>query len=153
MGLYLMIVARGFGTESLVIPPDEPPWIRDQKTRTWLPAVSRLCHEKMPDDYQLFASSVANWHGEEPPGEPPGIHDQMTCTWQHHEMHLAQLQEIASTMQREATGHDDEEQQRSASLWTKFEGLLVRLSVASKSQQSGLPELAASFNDASACNR
>lgn len=77
---YMMVVSGvecGLGPRALLKPPGEPPWIRDVKLRSWVPGTRlHLSTEKVPDDYQLFAASIARWHGEasDIPFPPPEVH-------------------------------------------------------------------------------
>mmetsp|Transcript_764 Transcript_764/g.1842 ORF Transcript_764/g.1842 Transcript_764/m.1842 type:complete len:1050 (-) Transcript_764:240-3389(-) len=49
------------GPESLLKPPGEPPWIRDQKYRHWSPAMIHLSNQPTPADYRLFNPMTANY--------------------------------------------------------------------------------------------
>jgi len=60
---FMMIASAAecvLGPESLLKPPGEPPWIRDQKTRSWTPAmVHKSSDEGFPQNYALFDPIVA----------------------------------------------------------------------------------------------
>uniref|UniRef100_A0A7S4QPE5 Uncharacterized protein n=1 Tax=Alexandrium monilatum TaxID=311494 RepID=A0A7S4QPE5_9DINO len=61
---FYMIIASAaeaaLGPESLLKPPGEPPWIRDQKTRSWQPEMVHLSSNKtMPATYALFEATEA----------------------------------------------------------------------------------------------
>jgi len=50
------------GTETLLKPPGEAPWIRDTKMRSWTPGMVHLSNAgALPEDYRLFSASTANY--------------------------------------------------------------------------------------------
>uniref|UniRef100_A0A7S4Q506 Uncharacterized protein n=1 Tax=Alexandrium monilatum TaxID=311494 RepID=A0A7S4Q506_9DINO len=61
---FFMMVASAaeaiLGPESLLKPPGEPPWIRDQKMRSWTPEMVHLSNNKtLPENYKLFDPPLA----------------------------------------------------------------------------------------------
>merc|ERR1719167_144701 len=62
--LFMMVVTGVecvLGSESLLKPPGEPPWIRDIKSRSWTPEKVHTSVRKLPDDYRLFSASKARY--------------------------------------------------------------------------------------------
>lgn len=65
--LFMMVVTAVeavLGSESLLKPPGEPPWIRDTKFRHYVPEMVHMSGGSLPSDYRLFAASTANYHME-----------------------------------------------------------------------------------------
>lgn len=62
---FFMVIATFvemvLGPESLMKPPGEPPWIRDQKFRHWTPSMVHYSNQPTPDDYRLYTARVANY--------------------------------------------------------------------------------------------
>jgi len=58
------------GTETLLKPPGEPPWIRDTKYRHYSPSVVHLSTDGLPSSYRLFAATKARY--PKPEGDSHG---------------------------------------------------------------------------------
>lgn len=70
---FFMMVATAveivLGSQSLMKPPGEPPWIRDQKYRHWTPSFVHYSDQPTPADYRLYTAPEANyepWSSESP---------------------------------------------------------------------------------------
>eukprot|EP00439_Symbiodinium_sp_Y106_P050634 s4110_g6.t1 len=61
MGIALF-VEMNVGPDTLMKPPGEPPWIRDQKmVNVWVPKGWHMSSEPLPSDYRLESSTLAKY--------------------------------------------------------------------------------------------
>eukprot|EP00437_Effrenium_voratum_P015300 CAMPEP_0181455528 /NCGR_PEP_ID=MMETSP1110-20121109/30805_1 /TAXON_ID=174948 /ORGANISM="Symbiodinium sp., Strain CCMP421" /LENGTH=967 /DNA_ID=CAMNT_0023579917 /DNA_START=72 /DNA_END=2976 /DNA_ORIENTATION=- len=61
MGIALF-VEMNVGPDTLMKPPGEPPWIRDQKMKNvWVPKGWHMSSEPLPSDYRLESSTLAKY--------------------------------------------------------------------------------------------
>ncbi|CAE7251147.1 unnamed protein product [Symbiodinium pilosum] len=61
MGVALF-VEMNVGPDTLMKPPGEPPWIRDQKMKNiWVPKAWHMSSERLPSDYRLESSTLAKY--------------------------------------------------------------------------------------------